>query len=820
MSGLGAMILIALLASGSGGTKTAFAENNAVTGEAALKQAVSLHEKLHNSKVEIPDGMNGENNSDTIVKAAVLGYINMEDAERVSIEGIRKQDMMNVLYKTVISYDDSFAVTSEEADRILNKCYDNAYIDDENRIAYAFMMKHDIISGEGSSEPNKKLTKESCDILIDLIYQYFNKDITINTADCDITIGSNIKSVVEKIGEPNRVDASEYGFEWYVYNADYTKFVMIGVQADRVCAVYTNNASFNANGVKSGDNFVKTVSKEKNENLEYFTDENGKIDAVLYNPRIKGSEHSDEIQKAKADEFIDMINAYRAKNSCPVYAHSDSLDEEAAKSLDEFKETGTEEDNTSIFGSYSVFNMYNEYLNAENEFITEDKGHSVSAGAAAYIDDNDRLVLNIVKDNEKAKLPQKSYTVSLNCETPQIKTVDEVTVPVIKSPSTENVYNIGDDVVISLEKQAAVRYHIEIFDVESDKYAVNAYIVTDATDIVFPAWVFKNGCDYTIRVSSVAENGIALSADDVFISYGSAYDSGVKIITPYNEGKTDDDRLAVWWNAEDYHDFSVKLYKADGELVKSEQVEDKNEIIITDVDPGEYYVTVTALRRGTEIEKAQDSVYCSVKLAEPVIEETILEKNDKYYFVYEDKSLGALYLYDEELVNDNGTTKKKIIKKQVKATKAYRELAANQIRREFTTGEPVLEATSVTASSETGRAIVSAASKFLGVPYVWGGTTPNGFDCSGLVQYVMKSLGINVSRTSQEQIKNGVPVSKGDLQAGDLVFFESNGDVHHVGIYVGNGMMLHAPRTGDVVKYQSIETPYYQKEYAGARRVY
>ena len=84
----------------------------------------------------------------------------------------------------------------------------------------------------------------------------------------------------------------------------------------------------------------------------------------------------------------------------------------------------------------------------------------------------------------------------------------------------------------------------------------------------------------------------------------------------------------------------------------------------------------------------------------------------------------------------------------------------------------------------------------------------------------MKSLGINVSRTSQEQIKNGVPVSKGDLQAGDLVFFESNGDVHHVGIYVGNGMMLHAPRTGDVVKYQSIETPYYQKEYAGARRVY
>ena len=339
-----------------------------------------------------------------------------------------------------------------------------------------------------------------------------------------------------------------------------------------------------------------------------------------------------------------------------------------------------------------------------------------------------------------------------------------------------------------------------------------------------PSDLFTNGCDYRLIVNSILPDGTSLPSEEVLISYGTAFDDGVKLITPYNAGTTDDDYLYVSWESGRYHDFCVDLYDGEGELVTSKVIENDCEALIQGVEPGEYFVYVTALRRGTKIEKSQDFVFCTVEMPKPVIEEVILDENDIYYFVYEDEDMGVVYLYDEELVKvkENGynVLKKKIIRKQVKATRAYRELAQSQIRREYTTGEPMLVPTMVTASSKLGQEIVNTAAKYLGVDHVWGGTTPDGFDCSGLVQYVMKSLGINVSRTSQEQIKNGVPVSRGDLQAGDLVFFESNGDVHHVGIYVGNGMMIHAPRTGDVVRYQSIETPYYQSEYAGARRVY
>jgi peptidoglycan hydrolase CwlO-like protein len=94
--------------------------------------------------------------------------------------------------------------------------------------------------------------------------------------------------------------------------------------------------------------------------------------------------------------------------------------------------------------------------------------------------------------------------------------------------------------------------------------------------------------------------------------------------------------------------------------------------------------------------------------------------------------------------------------------------------------------------------IINYASQFLGVPYVWGGTSPSGFDCSGLVQYTYGHFGINLPRVAADQQDVGLKVTRDQLQPGDLVFF---GDpAHHVGIYVGNGMMLHAPHTGDVVR--------------------
>jgi cell wall-associated NlpC family hydrolase len=123
------------------------------------------------------------------------------------------------------------------------------------------------------------------------------------------------------------------------------------------------------------------------------------------------------------------------------------------------------------------------------------------------------------------------------------------------------------------------------------------------------------------------------------------------------------------------------------------------------------------------------------------------------------------------------------------------------------------------ASSGVGGAVVQQGLRFLGTPYQWGGESPStGFDCSGLAQYLYRQNGVSIPRTSQEQFRAGTPVAANALQPGDLVFFQKNGDVHHVGIYVGGGRFLQAPHTGDVVKISSLSEPYYASQYCGARR--
>lgn len=153
---------------------------------------------------------------------------------------------------------------------------------------------------------------------------------------------------------------------------------------------------------------------------------------------------------------------------------------------------------------------------------------------------------------------------------------------------------------------------------------------------------------------------------------------------------------------------------------------------------------------------------------------------------------------------------KKLIKdEEARQARAAAELA-RQAARNSSTQRPRARSSDLSKLGPAHPGALAVARKYLGVPYVWGGTTPAGFDCSGLTQYAYAAIGISLPRTSREQYRIGtfIPEDRTDLlEPGDLVFFGYGGDsnrIHHVGMYAGNGVFLHAPGTGDHVKYSSL----------------
>jgi len=139
------------------------------------------------------------------------------------------------------------------------------------------------------------------------------------------------------------------------------------------------------------------------------------------------------------------------------------------------------------------------------------------------------------------------------------------------------------------------------------------------------------------------------------------------------------------------------------------------------------------------------------------------------------------------------------------------------------TGEPPVTPPSPPPPGPTapvGERALAVAQRYLGTSYFYGGATPaTGFDSSGLTQYSYGEVGISLPRVADDQCRAGTAAATSALELGDLVYFgDSSGYIDHVGLYAGEGTFIHAPHTGDVVKYSSLSEPYYAARLFGARR--
>ncbi len=153
---------------------------------------------------------------------------------------------------------------------------------------------------------------------------------------------------------------------------------------------------------------------------------------------------------------------------------------------------------------------------------------------------------------------------------------------------------------------------------------------------------------------------------------------------------------------------------------------------------------------------------------------------------------------------------------------AYQNTASTAKASANTGSQSAASVAATAAATGTRRQIVDYAATLLGCKYVYGGTSPSGFDCSGYVRYVFNHFGVSLTRTSSSQYANSVHISKSDLNVGDLVFFSQtrgSSKVGHVGIYVGGGQFIHAASPGKGVRYDSMNDSYYSSHYIGCGRV-
>ena len=796
--------------------------------------------------------------SEGLSKAIALEFIKEDEIENYS-HPISKQNAASLIYNVVKKYAPEFEISAEEERALLNLCYDNGKLYPENRAAYAFCLKHGIFKYDKETNPGEPITKEQSDVIISRTFNCFNKDISFMIDGKTININDHVSTLLKEFGNPNRIDKTVYGFSWYVYNSSYSNFFMAGIKEDRVCAFYSNAENLEFDGMTPGDRIASPNIK----NLRVFPDEKGKFNAVSFNPFKPEKEYDKETFRAAENELGDIINAHRTCDGKLTLNKIDSINKVNVLSQSEGQSVG------ELF--YKIIVQKKENPDIINETI------NTSADMKIDISTNDdgELVAEVTTNSGVfGILPQLPETVEPEKRDFSVKKPVFVEKPKIISIKDKIILDKDKDVKIELQKSVSDKYYLKIFDVELHKDVVCQYITSNEKEFIIDKNQFTAGADYIIEMCSL-DGEKMLYGDKIEFTYGDAANP-VYIEHPFDNSYTYDSEIEVYVSSSVYHDFRFEVINSRNETIVSVRTTDTKAAILESIPSGKYTLKATALKRNTDATRGSYSVNFEVKKVEPEVMSYVLEPDEKFNFVYESPDSKYLYFYDEDIIyidevvketvkeviketivdtvseplvdehgepvfDENGapvlidreieeeierevekevektvkSPRKKIIRKKVPATKQYQKLRCMYTSSKYTTG-----AITDTKANETGNNIANTALLYQGVPYVWGGTSPSGFDCSGLVKYVCNKLGINVHRTSAEQFAyDGQYVLKSQLIPGDLLFFQDNGVIHHVGIYIGNGEMVHAPHTGEAVRVASINSDYYIKEYAGAKRI-
>ncbi len=868
------MLVLGLLTSGSGAGATEPCDYEYFM-DSILK--LSEHFGIQENSIYVPEEYSSY--SDAYIRAVSKGIVSFEELAKLT-GVVSKQDAMNILYKMLISANPKYEVTPEEAEEILNTCYDNGYLREENKIAYAAMIKYGIIWVDGLTYPDRIVTKDSLSIIEERVISLFTKQLPVSVGGKEVFVGETLEELSESFGEPAYKIDNEFGFTWYVYDEYYANFIMIGIKDNIVCAYFTNAESMEFEGLKCGDTDEYITSVK---GLNIIRNAAGEVDAVYYNPFSAEEAHvykHDEQLK----EFYSIINSNRVKND--LLPFSDAVGTSLRFLSDEGKKL--EVNARSSIDAY--INMLSTVEGQEMLSLDEKTSYIVDAKISGEENETVWNINLIGSENLSVPMSKINTKAEVKVTESEPEPIERIKTPKIVSPAESEVTEEGN-LVIELEERCADEYFVTLYNVEKEAYDVYAFLKSSTNSIVIPSYMLTEGNVYRVCVNSV-DGEEQLTGNMVEFTYG-VCEEPLDVLLPEKDFRTYDDQIEVAVTSPAYREFKAEVFDSKGNLVTSKTLIGTYEGILDSVPAGTYKVKVTAISHATGMEMGSEETTVTIDGYEPIVTEFYLNPGE-YYDFYPGDGIEWVYFYDtetvavteertvkssvnkniepepepektdgppdwsgvkenkknvvrkldenmqeleventqkessaEEAVSEATKTetytvyKTKVIQKKVPATKRNRALAG-LTQGIVSNAEYINSVTPSVGSTETGNAIVELALSFRGVPYVWGGTTPNGFDCSGLVKYVCNSLGIfNIARTSAQQFAtSGKYVDRANLMPGDFVYFQKNGVIHHVGIYIGNNMMVHAPHTGDVVKISNLSESYYQREYAGAKRIY